>query len=129
MAAPDLSFARETFAGLMPDRCTVTRNPGGVEDDALDQNTMQLTPAGVEPWYDGPCLLKLDGEDDQEGTGTVKLPFTLDVDPDKQLQRGDAVTCYASENGLLIGRTWTVDNPVGGSFSVSRKATISESRV
>lgn len=131
MAPPDLRFARATVAGLLPGRCTVTRNPGGVADDQLDPDTMQLVPQDAPPWYDGPCAIRLGDaqQDGLEGVGTVTLPFDPAADPtDGQLLRGDVVRCVADPNPALVGRSWEVGEPLAGSFSVSRRARLLEAR-
>lgn len=129
MAAPDLSFARATVAGLLPDRCQITRNPGGIADDVLDQETMQLTAQAVDPWYDGPCSVKMDaGPNDLEGIGQISIPFDPQADDEHQLHRGDLVLVVASGNPALVGHAWTVGDPAIGSYSVSRRARLLESR-
>jgi hypothetical protein len=129
MAAPDLSFARNIVAGLLPDRCQITRNPGGIADDVLDQETMQLTAQAIDPWYDGPCLVKMDpGPNELEGIGQVLIPFDADADAEHQLQRGDLVLVTDSQNPAIRGHAWVVGDPTIGSFSVSRKARLLESR-
>jgi len=128
MAAPDLTNARRTVAGLMPDTCTVTRNPGGVDDDTLDPDTMQLDPGETAPWYDGPCILTITGGDELSGPARVALPFDFTGDPDLQLRRGDVVHCTTSLDASLVGRDWAVDQPTGGSFAVTRQATLTEPR-
>lgn len=129
MAGPDLSFARTTVAGLMPDSCTVSRNPGGTLDDILDPDTMQLIAQEVPSWYDGPCSIRLEQGTDLEGVGQISLPFDSDADPvEQQLQRGDVVECTASGNPALAGRRWVVGEPLAGSFSVSRRARLLEGR-
>lgn len=129
MAAPDLTFARRTVAGLMPDSCTITRNPGGVSDDALDPDTLQLIAQEVPSWYEGPCTIRLEPGTDLEGIGQISIPFDPDADPiEQQLQRGDVVECTASGNPALVGRRWAVGEPLPGSYSVTRKARLLEGR-
>lgn len=130
---PDLSPAKAAVERLMDDTCTITRNPDGLADAELDQDTMELVdPAGLTTVY-GPnkkCSVSApggigigDATREQGGEQFVLRVYQVTIPLESaEVLKGDKVRIVSSRRDrLLVGQEFTVRDIVYGSMSVSRK--------
>lgn len=128
---PDLSTARAAVTALMVDDFTVTEDPQGADDDSFDYTTATFTPPANDTAtvYAGKGKIRLsgtvgapqtEGERTYEATDYIfSAPITSSYVP----KVGQVITCTGSvRDATLVGKQWIVTEPLGGTFSVSRKA-------
>lgn len=135
MAGPDLTFARETLEGLMLEEdgspssaCKVTRDEGGVKDDAYNAATLELTPPVPDATtvYEGACLfrpLQSMARDTREGgasTAITRYRFTIPLDAPEVRVGDDVALTINLRDPTVVGKTYRVTEPLQRGFAIGR---------
>lgn len=132
---PDLTAARETATAQLSDACTITRDPEGYSDDAIDPDTLEFEPPNNDddPVYEGACLVgpstagvqEVGGQYVQIARRLLRLPFDAAVP-----KPGDKVVITASgQNSTLVGARFRVGEVENRSLFVTRIVTIESAEV
>jgi hypothetical protein len=105
----DMVFARSAAESLMTSTCTISR-PGG--ESVTDPTTGAVTFPDAVVWS-GPCRVRqpgmwgrtseAGGEQISPTTFRITIPFAV-----VNVQRGDRVTITASDDPMLVGRSFEV---------------------
>jgi hypothetical protein len=123
----DQTSDRAVVESRMLDTCVITRDVGGVDDDTIDPETLNLTPAGVTTIYTGPCSISPAGgtvdrrEGDRQDTRQEwnhRLPLSAPIP-----KYGDVVeitAVHADGDPALVGRRFVVQRIGAHTLGVSR---------
>lgn len=124
---PDLTAATATVERLMSDTCTVVRNPDGVTDAVLNQDTGALVdPAPTSTVYSGKCFMQPaggGGVDEEGGAQFVARTYQLTIPMSAALPaKGDLVVITASaRDASLVDQKFTVRDVLVASLAVARR--------
>lgn len=123
--------ARSNAARTFDSTCTITRDSEDSQDDWWDPTTGEMvTPTGdSSAVYTGPCMVRPDtsrkGAQVEAGATMWEQLYRvrIGVEP-AAVWRGDTVTVTACPaDPLMVGRTFTVTEVEGGTYSVTRILT------
>jgi hypothetical protein len=137
VARPSLNLgtARALVGRHLTDYCRVSRDAGGIGDDVLDTNTLQLVPPApdsVAVW-EGPCLIRPQAVGTtvegarvmQRGGYHARLPHDA-----PRLLKGDLLVVVDSADPELTGRELVViEHAQGATMDVSTNVLLEDIEV
>lgn len=129
--ADRLEHARPKVEATLLDHCQITADPQAFADDTFDETTLTWTRPGGDTSlaYDDVCAIRhesgqigeMGGADMLEGVWTARILLLGSA----AVVQGAVLTVTASRDPGMVGRTFKVDEIIGGTFKLTRRLRLS----